>query len=203
MKPWRSASLEHVTCLRVLFPVHFLVTHHTAKLALPSTLQSLCGYHMLNGWHVQIQREFHIDDYTYIWILLVFWWAHALYACPRIKKLKWEKDSYIQVWKNPKSFCSEETLAYQDAISICYGWQQALHLQSRVLDCQTWYIAQAIINTLMPIVKQCVLNQSEGYWLLSDALVSTFSLCTMIKANVCKIQALNQPFIQRDFDLEL
>lgn len=71
-------------------------------------LQSLCGYHMVNGWHVQIQRDkFHIDDYTYIWILLVFWWAHALYACPRINKLKWEKDSYIQVWKNPKSICSE------------------------------------------------------------------------------------------------
>jgi hypothetical protein len=33
--------------------------------------------------------------------------AHALYACPRKNKLKWEKDSYIQVWKNPKSFCSE------------------------------------------------------------------------------------------------
>ncbi len=57
----------------------------------------------------------------------------------------------------------QKTLPYQDDISICYGWQQALHLQFRVLDYQTWSIAQAITNTLMPIVKQCVLNQSQGY----------------------------------------
>jgi hypothetical protein len=43
----------------------------------------------------------------------------------------------------------------------------------------------------MPIVKKCVLNQSQGYWLLLDALGSTFSLCTIIKVDVCKIQALN------------
>jgi hypothetical protein len=43
----------------------------------------------------------------------------------------------------------------------------------------------------MPIVKQFILNQIQGYWLLSDALGSTFSLCIMIKVNVCKIQALN------------
>jgi hypothetical protein len=30
--------------------------------------------------------------------------AHALYACPRKNKLKWEKDSYIQVWKNLSHF---------------------------------------------------------------------------------------------------
>ncbi len=29
----------------------------------------------------------------------------------------------------------QETLTYQDAISICYGWQQTLHLQSKVPNC--------------------------------------------------------------------
>ncbi len=85
----------------------------------------------------------------------------------------------------------QETIAYQDAIFICYGWHQMLHLQSRILDCQTWSIVQTITYTLMPIVKKCVLNQSQGYWLLLDALGSTFSLCTIIKVDVCKIQALN------------
>jgi hypothetical protein len=65
------------------------------------------------------------------------------------------------------------------------------------------FIAQAIIDTLIIVVKQCFLNQSQGYWLLSYVFDSTFSLCTMIKANVCRIQALNQPFIWGDFDSEL
>ncbi len=76
-------------------------------------------------------------------------------------------------------------------------------MQSKVPNCQTWYIAQAITNTLMLAVKQCVLNQTQGYWLLSITLGSTFSLCTVIKVDVCRTQALNQPFIRRDFDSEL
>jgi hypothetical protein len=56
VKPWRSASLEYVTCLRVLFPVHFLVTHsyckafiaiHTAKLVRLSYVE----------WCVQITKR--------------------------------------------------------------------------------------------------------------------------------------------------
>ncbi len=39
--------------------------------------------------------------------------------------------------------------------------------------------------------------------MLSDGLGLAFSLCIMIKTNVCKIQALNEPFIQGDFDSEL
>jgi len=62
-----------------------------------------------------------------------------------------------------------------------------LHLQSKVLDGQLWSIAKTITNTLMLVVKQCVLNQSQGYWLLLDALGSTFSVCNVIKANVCRI----------------
>jgi hypothetical protein len=85
----------------------------------------------------------------------------------------------------------QKTLDYQDAISICYERQQALHLQFKVLDCQTWSIVQVITYTLMLVVKQRVLNQSRCYWLLLDVLGSTFSLCIVIKINVCRIQALN------------
>lgn len=31
-------------------------------------------------------------------------------------------------------------------------------------------MTQAIIDTLHPMVMQCVLNQTRGYWFLSDAL---------------------------------
>ncbi len=94
----------------------------------------------------------------------------------------------------------QETFDYQNVIFICYRQQRALYLQSKAPNCQTWSIAQAITCTLMPIVKQCVLNQSQGYWLLLDALGSAFSLCIVIKVDVCKTQALNQPFLRKDFD---
>ncbi len=39
----------------------------------------------------------------------------------------------------------------------------------------TWAIASAIINTLPPVVKQCILNQSQGFRLLSNALAYAFN----------------------------
>jgi hypothetical protein len=56
---------------------------------------------------------------------------------------------------------------------------------------------------LLCVVKLCVLNQSVGYWLLLDALYSTFTLCIAMKVDVVRIQALNQPLICGDFDSKL
>jgi hypothetical protein len=41
----------------------------------------------------------------------------------------------------------------------------------------------------LPIMKLCVLNQSASYWLLLDALYSTFTLGITMKVDVDKIQA--------------
>jgi hypothetical protein len=51
---------------------------------------------------------------------------------------------------------------------------------------QTWAIAQAITNTLLSMVNQCVLNQSQEFWLL-DAFASTFTLCILMKYEVARI----------------
>jgi hypothetical protein len=40
---------------------------------------------------------------------------------------------------------------------------------------QTWAITQVITNTSLQVVKQCVLNQFKGFWLLLDALSSAFT----------------------------
>jgi hypothetical protein len=60
-----------------------------------------------------------------------------------------------------------------------------------MLVLQTWAIVQAITNALLPIVKLCVLNQNVGYWLLLDALYSTFTLCIAMKVDVVRAQVLN------------
>jgi len=67
-----------------------------------------------------------------------------------------------------------------------------IHLASRVPIFQTWAIVQTITNTFLFVVKLCVLNQNASYWLLSNAFYFAFTLCIAMKANVVRIQALNQ-----------
>jgi hypothetical protein len=37
----------------------------------------------------------------------------------------------------------------------------------------TWVACEVLVETLLPIVKECILNQTQGYWLLSNALNAT------------------------------
>jgi hypothetical protein len=54
--------------------------------------------------------------------------------------------------------------------------------------CQTWAIAQAIINTLLSMVKQFVLKENQGFWLISSALAFVFILCILMKFEVAKFK---------------
>jgi len=45
----------------------------------------------------------------------------------------------------------------------------------------TWHISQIIVDCLLPIVSTCVINQSHGHWLLSDALYSIISMSLKLK----------------------
>ncbi len=74
----------------------------------------------------------------------------------------------------------QETLEFKHTIVLCYGRQQSLALQGHVPSPQVWAIVQTIVNTLGFVGQQCVLNQSQGYWLLLDALTMAISLvCQM------------------------
>ncbi len=74
----------------------------------------------------------------------------------------------------------QETLEFKHTIALCYGRQQSLALQGHVPTPQVWAIAQIVANTLGLVVQQCVLNQSQGYWLLLDAFVVAISfVCQM------------------------
>jgi hypothetical protein len=50
----------------------------------------------------------------------------------------------------------------------------------------------------MLVVKQCVFNQSNDYWLLSNALIFVFSLNIAMKTKVHLIQVDNPIFVQGD-----
>jgi hypothetical protein len=71
-----------------------------------------------------------------------------------------------------------------DAINLCYRRQETLELQGCILDAHTWVICKAIIETMIPIVKQCIHNQTRGPWLLFDALNATFSLSVAMQNEI-------------------
>ncbi len=71
-------------------------------------------------------------------------------------------------------------MEFKHTIALCYGQQLSLALQGHVPSPQVWDIAQVVVDTLVHVVQQCVLNQNQGYWLLSNAFASIISL-------VCKM----------------
>jgi hypothetical protein len=99
--------------------------------------------------------------------------------------------TFVKMQFASRIFLFQKTFEYQITISICYGQQQVLHLFSRMLIRQTWVLTQAIVNTLFHVVKQCVLNQTQGYWLLPNAFTSSFTLCLVMNVDVVNIEALN------------
>jgi len=46
-------------------------------------------------------------------------------------------------------------------------------MSARVPPPLTWHICHIIVDSLGLVVYACILNQSRGHWLLSDALNST------------------------------
>ena len=67
----------------------------------------------------------------------------------------------------------------------------------------TWAVARTFTETLNPVVKQCVLNQTRGYWLLSDALAATLAISVELRAHVDHVSSMNPPLQHGDFDAEL
>jgi len=53
----------------------------------------------------------------------------------------------------------------------------------RVFSGLTWAIAQAMVDTLKPIVEQCVLNQTRGYWLLFYVLNVAITICMKVRVD--------------------
>ncbi len=93
----------------------------------------------------------------------------------------------------------QKTLEFKHVIALCYGRQQSLALQGHVPRPQDGAITQVVVDTLGLVVQQCVLNQSQGYLLPSNAfIVAIFLVCQMrldcMRPDINEIQ---------DFDGEL
>ena len=97
----------------------------------------------------------------------------------------------------------QQALQFRATISLCYS-RQTMALQNRVPLGQTWAVVEAISSTLSPVVSACVLNQSRGYWLLSDALASTIFMSVKFEMEKIDLECHLQAAIRLDiFDSKL
>jgi hypothetical protein len=46
-----------------------------------------------------------------------------------------------------------------------------------MLNAHMWVVCKMVVETMLPFVKQCTFNQTEGYWLVIDALNVALSIC--------------------------
>ncbi len=54
-----------------------------------------------------------------------------------------------------------------------------------MLDAHTWVVCKVVVKIMFLVVKQRIFNQTQGYWLLFDALNVTLSIsvCMQITFN--------------------
>jgi hypothetical protein len=72
----------------------------------------------------------------------------------------------------------QEALQFEETIIFYYYRQNNMGMVTRVLPPLTWHIL-IIVDSLGLVVIACIMNQSRGHWLLSDAL--NFSLFMSLK----------------------
>jgi hypothetical protein len=67
-------------------------------------------------------------------------------------------------------------LDYSEAIATFWSSQSSDVVELPIPTPQTWSVARAATETLIPVVKQSVLKQNHGFWFLSEALAAALSL---------------------------
>jgi hypothetical protein len=67
----------------------------------------------------------------------------------------------------------------------------------------TWAVARAVTETLNPVVSQCVVNQTRGYWLLSNAIAGALKLIVQMEAQQLARSSVEPPLECGEFDSEL
>jgi len=73
--------------------------------------------------------------------------------------------------------------------------RQNLQLQSRVPCGKTWVVARDVTKTFNPTMKQCVLNQTRKFWLLSNFSQATLIINVKLQTNVdCRVTV--EPLLQ-------
>jgi hypothetical protein len=89
----------------------------------------------------------------------------------------------------------QEALQFKATIILCYNQQTIVKVIGRVPPPLTWHISQIIVDVLS---CACVLNQSHGHWLLSNALNVIITMSLKFKEQY-RISLNLQDLIDDDF----
>jgi len=72
---------------------------------------------------------------------------------------------------------------YGHTINLCYGRQESQELQGHVPNPHIETIGKTIVSITFFMVKQCIFNQIQSYWLLfnNQNIVISISVCLQMK----------------------
>ncbi len=74
----------------------------------------------------------------------------------------------------------EEALEYCEAIVCCYSKWTIVRIYVHVPTPFTWHVAQMVVDLISLVVSACVLNQSHGHWLLTNAFHFAITMNTKL-----------------------
>ena len=72
-------------------------------------------------------------------------------------------------------------LKYRAVTEDCFSSQTSVQPQERVPSRTTWESLKLVVNTLDPVMKACILNQTRKFWLLGDAVRKIIRLYVMYR----------------------
>jgi len=78
----------------------------------------------------------------------------------------------------------QEALQFKETIILCYNMQNFVRMNAKVAPPLTWHICHIIVAYIGLVVSICILNQSRGHWLLSDALNFAISMNLKFKDEI-------------------
>ncbi len=72
-----------------------------------------------------------------------------------------------------------------------------------MLDARTLAICKMVVETMLVVVKQCILNQTQGYWLLFNALNVAVFIHVFVHNHMEQSNITSFNFVKGDFEFEL
>lgn len=76
---------------------------------------------------------------------------------------------------------------FKNVRMLCHGRHKYVDLQQKVLKVEVWTIVETITSTFNLVVLACVMNQSNGHWLFSNALTIVITIIMNMEVELLQL----------------
>ncbi len=76
-------------------------------------------------------------------------------------------------------------------------------IASYVVDANTRAIYKMVVKSMFTIVKQCILNETQQYWLFSNVINAILSIILCMQNEIQQYDITLHNILKRDFEYEL